>query len=204
MSNIIFNKPIKYREICEMMGDKEKKGGKDRKYQLIQWQKKYEIEKNKTWYIIKRELTLDEQDNLKSILIKDKKMRFAFNVKKYKDKHKSGIYIIQNGNYVYIGQTKDFYKRFYTHWNCDRNTGEMLRNGGKFSILEICEDDIKRKELELKYIIKYEKDKNYNCINFRGTAFSRYEEIKNKKCLYVKEQDYERAIKILQINEIDV
>lgn len=61
MSNIIFNKPIKYREICEMMEDEEKKGGKDRKYQLIKWQKKYEIEKNKTWYIIKREYSEREK-----------------------------------------------------------------------------------------------------------------------------------------------
>lgn len=57
---IVFNKPMKYKEICKMFGDEEKKGTKSRTLQLQKWQNKYEIEKNKTFYTVIRELLPEE------------------------------------------------------------------------------------------------------------------------------------------------
>lgn len=56
-----YNEPMKYKEICEQMGDEKAQGGRNKKFQLANWRKKYEIEKNGTWYIIKREYTEREQ-----------------------------------------------------------------------------------------------------------------------------------------------
>lgn len=57
---ITFNQPMKYKEICEMFGEEEKKGTRSRTFQLKKWQNKYEIEKNKTFYTVIRELSPDE------------------------------------------------------------------------------------------------------------------------------------------------
>lgn len=61
MNDIIFNEPLKYKQICELMDDEEKKGGNNRKKQLDKWKKTYEIEKNGMYYYIKREYTDEEK-----------------------------------------------------------------------------------------------------------------------------------------------
>ena len=57
---IIYNKPMKYREICRMFGEEEKKGTNSRKIQLQKWQNKYEIVKERTLYTVIRELLPEE------------------------------------------------------------------------------------------------------------------------------------------------
>lgn len=60
------NELLSYKEICEEMNDTIKSGGKNRKEQLLKWQKLYDIEKIKTKYIIKRSLTIEEREILES------------------------------------------------------------------------------------------------------------------------------------------
>lgn len=50
----------KYKDICTLFGDNKASGGKDRDAQLRKWQKKYEIDKVGTRYIIQRELLPEE------------------------------------------------------------------------------------------------------------------------------------------------
>lgn len=50
----------KYKDICALFGDNKATGGKDRATQLEKWQKKYEIDKVGTRYIIQRELSPEE------------------------------------------------------------------------------------------------------------------------------------------------
>lgn len=77
------------------------------------------------------------------------------------DEDKSGVYKIQLGNKIYIGQTKDFKLRFNSHCDTKTNkseTANMIRNGATFEILEIEDNLNKRLEIETKYIDKYKND----------------------------------------------
>lgn len=60
-NEIIYNQPMKYKEICEMFEDEflESRGNK-RANQLKRWNKKYLVTKNKTFYTIERPLTEEE------------------------------------------------------------------------------------------------------------------------------------------------
>ena len=57
-----YNQPLKYKEICKEMDDEVLVSeGTNRKRQLKRWQNEYEIEKVRSYYFIKRELTDDEK-----------------------------------------------------------------------------------------------------------------------------------------------
>lgn len=63
---MIYNKPLKYKDICEQMNDDILPSkSTNRKYQLKRWENNYEIEKIGTYYFIKRELT-DEEKYIKA------------------------------------------------------------------------------------------------------------------------------------------
>lgn len=63
---MIYNKPLKYKDICEQMNDDVLPSkSTNRKYQLKRWESNYEIEKVGTYYFIKRELT-DEEKYIKA------------------------------------------------------------------------------------------------------------------------------------------
>lgn len=64
---IVFNKPMKYKEICKMFGDEIlNASGNKRTNQLKRWNKEYLVTKDKTWYTIIRERTDEEKIALAS------------------------------------------------------------------------------------------------------------------------------------------
>ena len=132
-----------------------------------------------------------------------------FNVK-MNDKFKSGIYIIQLNNIVYIGQTNNFNRRFQQHYTNSngfcKNTQKLLKQGAIFSIIEIVEDKEKRLKKELEYIEKYSNDENYICINEKNNY---NKPNKNKKAvkqkykkIKIKEEDYSKIIDFLNRENI--
>ena len=50
-----FNKPMKFSELAEIMGEEPKEGGRNRNLQLTRWKQYYEIEKTGHKYVVKRE-----------------------------------------------------------------------------------------------------------------------------------------------------
>ena len=56
-----FGKEIKYKELCEAMGEPPQQSGKGRQNQLSRWNRQYKIEKvSRGKYVVKRELTEEE------------------------------------------------------------------------------------------------------------------------------------------------
>lgn len=56
MNEIIFNEPLKYKQLSELMNEEPAQGGRNRTLQLNRWKQYYEIEKiDNNKYIIKRE-----------------------------------------------------------------------------------------------------------------------------------------------------
>lgn len=67
----IYNKPMKYKELCEVFGLERERGSKQQK-QINNLKKQYQIEKNNSWYIIKGELNeMIKLDNKKNPTLKD-------------------------------------------------------------------------------------------------------------------------------------
>ncbi len=136
---------------------------------------------------------------------------YLFNVK-MGDKFKSGVYIIQLNNIVYIGQTNNFSKRFQQHYTNSngfcKNTQKLLKQGAIFSIIEIVEDKEERIKKELEYIEKYSNDENYICINEKNNYNKPNKNKKSVKQKYkkikIKEEDYEKAISILKVQGVIV
>lgn len=207
-----YNQPLKYKEICKEMDDEVYSGhGSSRIHQLKRWQKEYEIEKVKTYYFIKRPLT-DEEKYIK--LNEGRRRKFKkypqFKVD-FEDVNKSGVYIIENDQKIYIGQTTDFYRRFYSHMKskysnnpylCD--TQSILLNNGTFSIVQICDDKIRRCELEKEWIKYFRDNDKRNVINKSdGITANDEETIKNNKNkiifkkIMIPKENYDEVTKIL-------
>lgn len=183
MKELEIGKCYKLTEICEALGIERKQGGKQLKNMKSKISHYYIIEKveNKSLYKI-----------ISAVKEEEKEPHFKVDENL---KHNSGVYIIQDRNTVYIGQTSDFYKRYYMHkighkYNGYNNqvTNYMILNGADFSILELEENKTKRLELEKYYIINYIKQ-GYNVLNIRKTR----EEEKRKK---VKTPPIQKAPKI--------
>lgn len=62
----LLNEPLKYKEICRLMEDKEVEGGAGRKHQLEKWRQYYDIEKIGAKYIIKRQYDEKEIEFMKN------------------------------------------------------------------------------------------------------------------------------------------
>ena len=123
-----------------------------------------------------------------------------------KDEHKSGIYKIQLGNDIYIGQTKDFKQRFKEHYygankyvGFGADTQSLLRNGGTFEVLEFEENKINRLLSESNWV-QYYINKGFNVIN--TTTVLSTKESQNKKSLskyiIISKENYQKAITVLK------
>lgn len=62
----LLNEPLKYKEMCRLMEDKEVEGGAGRKHQLEKWRQYYDIEKVGAKYIIKRQYDEKEIEFMKN------------------------------------------------------------------------------------------------------------------------------------------
>lgn len=218
-----FNQPMKYKEICEEIGDELLKAeGSKRDYQLKRWQLDYEIIHENTYYTIIRELTPDEKEFMREEATTRKRMYYRiikdhpqFKID-YKNCHGAGVYIIQNKKYIYIGQSNNFYNRFYMHFKgyFDKemhfNIKTILDNDGTFEVLELEDDLNKRLAAEVKWIQYYKNNSDKTVVNGNnGEVHGRCGINKHKnKGLYryikVSKQNYEKAKKVLKANGIDI
>lgn len=104
-------------------------------------------------------------------------------------KDKFGIYIITNtiNDMVYVGQTRQFFKKRYWHhyWKLRKNTHDNNHlqnafnlygeNNFKFEILEITNDISKLNDLEIKYISQYRELNTCYNLQSGGQTVSNYE-----------------------------
>jgi len=128
-----------------------------------------------------------------------------------KDKHKSGIYKIQLNNDIYIGQTMNFWRRFYSHMHPNKETkpSKLINMGGVFEILEMEEDKEKRLIRERYFVDKYNND-GYNVINSITVLFNGSNKLIRQKRLAepkmgitFNKSDLEKITKLLSDNNID-
>ena len=95
MNNLLeksYNKPFKYKEICEIMNDEyisTNNGSRERNEQIKKWKTDYEIHKEGSYYFIIRELTEDEKYILKNQkeatrIIQEVIIWYLYNQNKYK------------------------------------------------------------------------------------------------------------------------
>ena len=129
-------------------------------------------------------------------------------------KYASGIYKIQLENEVYIGQTSNFWNRFYSHY---RKTSEskspyqsvLIRFGGTFEILEIEKDREQRLIKEKEYVEKYILD-GYEVVNstkvlYKGTnkAIKKKRMEEPKITITFNKSDLDKITKLLSDNNIE-
>lgn len=119
---------------------------------------------------IVRELNLSEKELFKSrypsIYCRCNYDNFLIN---WEDRNKSGIYIIQLNNVVYIGQTKNLLNRYNNHrqnndFNSNPKVKSILELGATFSLLCYEEDVEKRFIKESEYTKQYVEN-GYEVIN---------------------------------------
>ena len=133
----------------------------------------------------------------------------------YKNYRSAGVYIIQNKEYIYVGQSSNFYERFYMHIKgyCDKamhfDIKPILENDGTFEILELEDDLDKRLAAEVKWIQYYKNNSEKTIVNGNDGEINgrHYRANKNKNsCSYIKisRQDYEKAKEILEVNGINI
>ena len=147
---IEYNKKYKYKQICELMNCPIMSSTNSKKSQLSEWQQYYDIEKDGTFYIIKRKYNDNE---IKTLPRTD--YLFMSNIPTNIFDNYGGVYLIKYDNYVYIGQTASFRKRLYQHISKNKITSSLLQNGGKLYLLSVESHQDKRLELEKYYIQQY-------------------------------------------------
>lgn len=129
----------------------------------------------------------------------------------YKDA--SGIYKIQLENEVYIGQTSNFWNRFYSHYRIISKKSPyqsvLIRFGGTFEILEIEKDREQRLIKERKYVEKYILD-GYDVVNstkvlYKGTNknIKQNRLSEPKMGIIFNKSDLEKITKLLSDNNIE-
>lgn len=145
-----------------------------------------------------------------SNILNQKYGRDIFNVEE-KDKYKSGIYKIQLKNEVYIGQTLNFWNRFYSHCHPNKPsyTSVLIRLGGTFEILEIEKGREQRLIKEREYVEKYIKE-GYEVLNstkvlYNGTnkAIKEKRRAEPKMGITFNKSDLDKITKLLSENNID-
>jgi hypothetical protein len=129
----------------------------------------------------------------------------------YKDA--SGIYKIQLENEVYIGQTSNFWNRFYSHYRIISKKSPyqsvLIRFGGTFEILEIEKDREQRLIKERKYVEKYILD-GYDVVNstkvlYKGTNknIKQNRLSEPKMGITFNKSDLDKITKLLSENNIE-
>lgn len=193
------NKQLTYKELCSILNIKYYKGNsKTRQLEYIQCH--YQLEKNKTKYkIIKKyEQPLEHKDKRKE------KARLSNNIY-----YKHGIYyIVDNDKNIYIGSTStNFGERYVGHFSKYSNitSKDIIEREHIFECLydmTNIEDSTLIKMIEEEYITYFRDDPDYNIVN-NNSALTQKNKIKTKT-IKVKAVDYQKVIKILENNNIEV
>lgn len=204
-----------YKELCALLGE-EVKTGKSKQLQLDNLNRFFEWEKAGQKFIITDiyDTPLPKVDgrssgNYRAGIIN------TYNVPKTLS-HKTGVYKIQKNNQdiplskssftllcmVYIGSTKVGFRERYTQHcresSCMEHTRNLLKNGGKYSVIWIAnnndtEQDIRKKE---QYYLELYRSQGYTIINKEEVWVRDKAKIRTKN-IKLKEEDYNKAIQIL-------
>ena len=203
-----------WKEICETMGWKTTGGDTKRKY-LKMLDSLCEYTKDGNKFIVK--IVYDKQ---KEIVDKRKRKESTFDYSQFKVEKEierdSGVYMIKLSNFIYIGETVDFKRRFRQH-KMDYGklmpyTKKLIEEGGEFYVLHNTNgiiDEILLQMLEYEYIKYFRENTDYIVINERKSINIEEYYNKNKKKLikkkiYVSSEDYEFAIAVLGHNGIEI
>lgn len=197
-----------YKELCALLGEKES-AGNSRKAQLKEFARYFEWEKSGQKFLITDiyDTPLLKVDgrlsgNYRAGIIN------TYNVPKTLS-HKTGVYKIQKNNLVYIGSTKvGFRERYAQHCresSCMKHTRNLLKNGGKYSIIWIAnnndtEQDIRKKE---QYYLELYRSHGYTIINKEEVLAMDKAKVRTKN-IKVKKEDYNKAIQILNDQNIRI
>ena len=196
-----------YKELCNILEIKVS-AGNSKKKQLNELERYCKYHKDKNKFIIDGiyDTPLPKINN---------------NFKDFKNLHitidqynKKGVYKIIQDDKIYIGSTVvGFRKRFIGHKQGSGYplpTRDMLYNGGIFKIIWIAPKgatEEKIRKTEEFYIKYYKNSKDWNCVNNNdGCNLLTKKSIKpiKYKNIKVNEKDYNRAIKILLDNNINI
>lgn len=208
-SNLRIGQVIKnYKELCALLGE-EVKTGKSKQLQIDNMKRFFEWEKAGQKFIITDiyDTPLPKVDgrssgNYRAGIIN------TYNVPKTLS-HKTGVYKIQKNNLVYIGSTKVGFRERYTQHcresSCMKHTRNLLKNGGKYSIIWIAnnndtEQDIRKKE---QYYLELYRSHGYTIINKEEVLAMDKAKVRTKN-IKVKKEDYNKAIQILNDQNIRI
>lgn len=172
------HKPMKYKDFCEIMGIEIKtRKAKDLQLYKLRFYMQFELSKRK-FYIIK---VYNDKEMAEQFRLAEKKQtsmnttddRVDFFKIPFDIKNKSGVYIIQWGVHIYIGQTKNFRARFKSHWCGDTVASEILRRGGVMNCLQLMEGATSKelKLVEKKFIEEFSANPKYMCYNKRQNPY---------------------------------
>ena len=130
----------------------------------------------------------------------------------HKYKNRAGIYKIQLGNVVYVGQTTNFIKRFYQHNAVttelvkNNKTKKLLDDGGYMEMLELEDDLDNRLRKERKYT-EYYIENGYKILNNTDVLFNERINSENNHSHYFNirfnKSDRDRILKLLNENGIE-
>ena len=186
-----------WKEVCVAMNWKEVRGNTKKKY-LKELNSLCEYIKEGNKYIItniynKPKEIEDKRKNRESTLDYSQ-----FKVEKEIERD-SGVYMIKLNNFIYIGETVDFKRRFRQH-KMDYGrlmpyTKKLIEEGGEFYVLHNTNgiiDEILLKMLEYEYIKYFRENTDYIVINERKSInIEEYYNIKPPKP--INEQKNEKA-----------
>jgi len=194
-----------YKEMCELLDEEIKGGGRTKSFQFDRWQRYFDYEKDGQKFIITKIYDIPIPEPQKLYNRKDYE-QFRISIE---DEHKTGVYSIILNNNIYIGSTiKSFRERFKKHTYKDNPlpTYNMIHKGGIFEIIWIAEegtDKLTIRQKEKEYIQYYKTLGNWNIINFRYMS-NKIKLVSKYKYIKVGKKDYNIAIKLLQKNNIHI
>ena len=222
-----------WKEVCVAMNWNSKAGGNTKKRYLKIFDSICEYTKEGNKYIVtnifeEQKEVLDKRKN------KENKLDYSqFKVEK-EIENSSGIYMIKLNNFIYIGETVDFKRRFRQHkmgyGKLMPYTKKLIEEGGEFYVLHNANGIIDRillQMLEYEYIKYFRDNTDYIVINERksinideyysikplkSTNKQKDEKVKThkkkkkpiKKKICVALEDYEFAKVVLEHNGIEI
>lgn len=222
------NTPYKYGELTRgILNEEPKKGGSKIK-QMKQIESLYKVEQKGRKYILTEKY--GESKEVEDGRGRAKKNYSQYIIEDKYD-NSIGVYKIILNNQIYIGSTiKGFRERFISHISKFNTlpTKEMLDKGATFDILQICngmsENEIRH--IEDNWIEEYRNNPEWEVVNeLKNVAIKgegrtneqrkikkikkkKEKQIKPKKQKYkkikIKEEDFDKVIKLLQDNNIDI
>ena len=186
-----------WKEICETMGWKTTGGNiKKKNLQVLDSLCKYIKDGNKF-------IVTNIFDEPKEIIDKRKSKESTLDYSQFKVEKEierdSGVYMIKLNNFIYIGETVDFKRRFRQH-KMDYGrlmpyTKKLIEEGGEFYVLHNTNgiiDEILLQMLEYEYIKYFRENTDYIVINERKSInIEEYYNIKPPKP--INEQKNEKA-----------